>query len=520
VHPFLNGADEKVKCNTAILSAKHLTGAELYARHVSDYQHYFRRVSLFLGENEKAALPTDDRLRAFLTDHNDPALYALLFQYGRYLLISSSRPGTRAANLQGIWNKELRAPWSSNYTININTQMNYWPVFSCGLGELNEPLRELIKGIAKKGVETAGEMYGARGFTSHHNSDIWNVTWAVGNHKRGTGIYAAWNMSAAWLCRHLFDEYEYSQDRTFLEQTAYPIMKEAALFLLDILVKDEKGRYMVCPSTSPENSFIWEGKAIGLARTSTMTMAMVKELFNNCITACNTLGKDREFAEELRSRKLDLFPFLTGSKGQLLEWDDEYEEKEPHHRHTSHLYGLHPSNLISPDKTPELADACRRTLELRGDDGTGWSLAWKVNFWARLWDGNHALAILNNQLRFVEEGETKYGGGGGTYPNMFDAHPPFQIDGNFGVAAGIAEMLLQNMDGGLHLLPALPDSWKNGHCIGLCGKKQIKVDIFWDGDNAEAVLSAPEKQQLTVYYRGKKYREIVLPANEKVKILL
>jgi alpha-L-fucosidase 2 len=529
VQPWLNGKDEKGLCPATLEKAARLNYEELLRRHTEDYQFYYRRVSLFLGDNENAglpaAMPTDERLRRFAGEHADPALYTLLFQYGRYLLISSSRPGTQPANLQGIWNSELRAPWSSNFTININTQMNYWPVFSCALGELQQPLTELIRALSVKGKETAREVYGAEGFTSHHNADIWAVTWPVGNHGRGTGTYAAWNLSAGWLCRHLFDVWEYTRDRQFLAGTAYPIMKEAARFLRALLVEDEAGRLMLCPSTSPENTFLWEGKRCGMARTAAMSMAIIRELFANCIAACTILGRDAAFAEELRRLTEKLFPFQIGGKGQLLEWDDEYEETEIRHRHVSHLYGLYPGNLISPEKTPELAAACKKSLELRGDDGTGWSLAWKVNLWARLHDGNHALTILNNQLRYVDETTTNYSGGGGTYPNMFDAHPPFQIDGNFGVTAGIAEMLLQNTEDGIHLLPALPDSWKSGFCTGLCAKRQITVDISWNegkGDTAgiAASFTSPVDQRVQLYYRGTKGQVLELAAGKRISINL
>ncbi|GHT95415.1 alpha/beta hydrolase [Spirochaetia bacterium] len=520
VQPWLHGKNEKRLCVAAIEKAAHKNYEALLKRHTEDYQSYYHRVSLSLGENENTRLPTDERLRRFSGEHADPALYTLLFQYGRYLLISSSRPGTQAANLQGIWNSELRAPWSSNFTININTQMNYWPVFSCALGELQQPLTELIRALSVKGKDTARELYGAEGFTSHHNADIWAVTWPVGNHHRGTGTYAAWNLSAAWLCRHLFDAWEYTQDRQFLADTAYPIMKEAARFLIALLVEDEQGRLMFCPSTSPENSFVWEGKSGGMARTATMTMAIVRELFANCITACTILNRDEAFAETLSRLAEKLVPFQIGSKGQLLEWDDEYEEAEVRHRHSSHLYGLYPGNQISRERTPELAAACKKSLEFRGDDGTGWSLAWKVNLWARLQDGNHALTILNNQLRFVDESETNYSGGGGTYTNMFDAHPPFQIDGNFGVTAGIAEMLLQNTDDGIHLLPALPDSWKRGFCKGLCAKKQITVDISWNEgtDGTTASFLSPVDQRIQLYHRGIKVEALELAAGKRVSI--
>ena len=511
VQPYTHGKDEKAICRAALERAKTIAWAELLTRHIEDYQSYYHRVTLFLGENEYATLPTNERLLRFNGD--DPALYTLLFQYGRYLLISGSRPGTQPTNLQGIWNSDLRPAWSSNFTININTQMNYWPVFSCGLAELQEPLVAFIRELALNGQKTAWETYGVEGFVSHHNADIWRHSSAVGNHERGYGTCVAWNLSAGWLCEHLFEAWEYMQDRHYLEETAWPLMKEAARYLKALLVEDEQGRLMLCPSTSPENNFIWQGKPTGMARTTTMSMAIIRELFQNCVTVSQVLGKDAEFAAELSALLDRLYPFQIGSRGQLLEWDDEYEEAEPHHRHQSHLYALYPAGLITPEKTPELAQACKRTLELRGDEGTGWSLAWKLNLWARLHDGDHALHILRKQLRLVDEDNASFKGGG-TYPNMFDAHPPFQIDGNFGVTAGIAELLLQNIKGGIHLLPALPSVWKAGFCKGLCAKRRVTVDISWNEQSVSVTLLSALSQPLDLYCRGVKQQRVELQAGK------
>jgi alpha-L-fucosidase 2 len=524
--PYVNGRDEKTLCSAVLTNASAKTYGDLLERHRADYGAYYDRVAIDLGENENAALPTDKRLRRFAQDahnKNDPALYSLLFQYGRYLLISASRPGTQAANLQGIWNRELHAPWRSNYTININTQMNYWPAFPCALEEMQLPLIGLIGNLAEAGRVTAKEVYGTPGWVSHHNADIWALTWPVGNHQKDSGVYANWNLSPGWLCAHLFERYEYTLDKKFLGETAYPVMKAAAEFYAALLTEvradredteNGEGRLMLCPSTSPENSFVIDGEKTATARTATMSTAVIRELFTNCVNAAGILGIDRDFAERLSGMLKRLVPFRIGSKGQLLEWDDEYEETEPHHRHTSHLYGLHPGSQISAEKTPDLAAACAKTLELRGDGGTGWALAWKVNFWARLRDGDHALTILNNQLRPVDAGETGFNEGGGTYPNMFDAHPPFQIDGNYGVTAGIAEMLLQNTPDGIALLPALPGSWKKGRCTGLRAKGRLTVDLFWDGDETKALLSSAIDRVLEVSCRNGEKRTVTLRAGE------
>jgi alpha-L-fucosidase 2 len=516
VHPYIHGRNYEKLCADTIVEASKKMYDDLFAAHVSDYKSLFDRVSLDLGDGIEDLLPVDKRLYRFMDEQKDPALYTLLFQYGRYLLISSSREGTQPANLQGIWNKELRAPWSSNYTLNINTQMNYWPAFPCGLGELQQPLVGLIKELSITGRTTAKEIYGARGFTSHHNTDIWRFASPVGNHLKGSAVFAFWNVSAGWLCRHLFDQYEYTLDREFLNNEAYPMMKSAAEFFINILTEDKDGYLIISPATSPENSFIYNGMGCSVAATATMSMTIVKELFKNCIKSCEILDCDYEFADELKEKLVRLYPYKTGSKGQLLEWYEEYEEEDQHHRHISHLYGLHPANEITVEDTPELAAACKTSLNLRGDDGTGWSLGWKINQWARLLDGDKALKLLNRQLRLVKDTDIDYSMLGGTYPNMLDAHPPFQIDGNFAATSGIAEMLLQSRDNKIFILPALPSIWENGCVKGLCAKGRIKVNIQWDKESVTAELISDIEQTVMVAIRGEKLSKIRLEAGVRI----
>jgi len=476
--------DPESTTRAQIKSASAKSFDALRAAHVADHQNLYRRVSLGLPLTPAAEQPTDVRIKYSQTS-DDPWLASLYFNYSRYLLIACSRPGTQPANLQGLWNDKLMAPWGSKYTININTEMNYWPAEPGNLAECVRPLVELVKDLAVTGARTARVNYNARGWVAHHNTDLWRATGPIDGAQWGM-----WPTGGAWLCKHLWDHYDYGRDRAYLAEV-YPLLKGSAQFFLDTLVADPSGKYRVTsPSISPENRHPFGGS---ICAGPAMDNQILRDLFANTIRAAEILGKDADFRRACAATRAKLPPDRIGKAGQLQEWMEDWDMEAPErdHRHVSHLYGLFPSEQISVRRTPELAAAVRKSLELRGDLSTGWAIAWRINLWARLRDAEHTHSVLKLLLDPSR-----------TYPNMFDAHPPFQIDGNFGGASGMMEMLLQCVDGEIELLPALPKAWHSGNLRGLRARGGFEVQIVWrDGELVSAALYSAQGGVAQVRYR-------------------
>ncbi len=466
----------------------------------AEHQRLYRSVRLILGRTAAADSPTDVRIVGSGTA-DDPALAALYFNYGRYLLIASSRPGSQPANLQGLWNDRLRPPWGSKYTININTEMNYWPAEPTGLAECTVPLIALVRDLAESGARTARTMYGARGWVAHHNTDLWRATAPIDG-----ASWGMWPTGGAWLCTHLWDRWDYGRDKIYLA-SVYPLMRGAAQFFVDVLQRDPARGYLVTnPSISPENE---HHKGVSLCAGPAMDMQILRDLFDQTVSAAAILDTDRGFARELMKMRAQLAPDQIGKGGQLQEWQADWDAGAPElqHRHVSHLYGLYPSHQIDLDNTPALAAAARRSLELRGDKATGWATAWRINLWARLREGDHA----HDVLKFLLGPER-------TYPNMFDAHPPFQIDGNFGGTAAIAEMLMQSRDGGIRLLPALPMAWPTGSVTGLRARGACRVDLRWRQGKLEAATLVSALKGQHVVLLGDRRVVVNLRPNRAVRL--
>ena len=511
-NPVTQGRDDHAIVQKQIQEASVKGIQNLTSRHLKDYQTFFNRVSLYLAGTENAPdLPTDDRLKRYAKGESDPYLESLYFQFGRYLLISSSRTKGVPANLQGLWNPHIQPPWSSNYTMNVNAEENYWLAENTNLSEMHQSFLSFIENLEKTGRITAKTFYNLPGWTCHHNSDIWAMTNPVGDFGIGNPNNANWPMGGAWASAHLWEHYLFSQDKKFLADKAYPLMKGAAEFCLAWLIPDSKGRLITSPSTSPENQFITPAGYKGdTGYGGTADLAMIRELFLDMIQAEKILKKDPAFQKSLEDALAKMLPYQIGAAGNLQEWYFDWADADPKHRHQSHLYGLYPGTHVTVDQTPAIAAASKKTLEIKGDETTGWSKGWRINLWARLKDGDHAYKMYRELLKYVEPDGVKknYQKGGGTYPNLFDAHPPFQIDGNFGGSAAVAEMLVQSTPDLIELLPAVPKAWSSGKVSGLKARGGYEISMQWEGGQVK-----------NVKIKSKNFASVRVRMNGEIKVI-
>ena len=521
--PAKEGLDDQSIAFAQLQNSIEKSYSLLKQRHLTDYKSFFDRVSLNLEGPDHREIPTDDRLLQYGKGIEDKGLEILYFQYGRYLLISSSRTDEVPANLQGIWNPYMRPPWSSNYTVNINVEENYWLAEIANLSEMHQPLLGFIRNVSKTGKVIAQTYYGVNGWTACQNSDIWALSNPVGDFGGGDPNWANWNMGGVWLATHLWEHYSFSQDSTFLNDFAYELLKGAVTFSLEWMIKDKDGYWITSPCTSPENKYITSTGYHGATLYGgSADLAMIRELLTSFLKASKVLNINGDIQKRANDVLANILPYKIGAKGNLQEWYFDWEDEDPQHRHQSHLFGLFPGHHISPLETPELANACKTTLEIKGDETTGWSKGWRINLWARLGDGNRAYKMYRELLRYVKPDAlhvTQEDHHGGTYPNLLDAHPPFQIDGNFGGAAAVIEMLMQSGDDKIELLPALPDSWSTGSITGICARGGFEISLNWEEMKlTTTIVKAKVAGEATLVY-GSRQKDIMLEAGQQIEVI-